>query len=100
MIINELGHTKTNNNGGINGGITNGNDLVFRVLVNQSLICICATRNVSFRRKKIKTQLIEGRHDAFIARRAVVVVENACAIALADLFLLSKNKGLSIPFLI
>ncbi|HKL60867.1 MAG TPA: chorismate synthase [Acholeplasma sp.] len=92
LIIDKTGKTKTNNNGGINGGITNGNDVVFRVLVKPTSSVYVPQETYHFEHGKIETQLIEGRHDAFIARRAVVVVENACAVVLADLFLLSKTR--------
>lgn len=91
-IIDEKGTTKTNNNGGINGGITNGNPLLFRVLVKPASSVFVKQETYHFNEGKIMTQQIEGRHDAFIARRAVVVVENATHIVLADLELERKSR--------
>ena len=91
-LIDETGKTKTNHNGGVNGGITNGNPLVFRVLVKPASSVYVKQETYHFIENKILPQQIEGRHDAFIARRAVIVVENACHIVLADLLLQSKSR--------
>ena len=87
QITDETGKTKTNHNGGLNGGITNGNELVVRVFVKPASSIFLPQETFDFESKTIKTLKIEGRHDACIARRAVVVLENAVAIALADLML-------------
>ena len=90
IIIDAEGHTATNNEGGINGGITNGNDIVVRVAIKPtpSIALPQATYNIDH--KSITPLTIGGRHDACIARRAAVVVEAAIAIALADLSLIAK----------
>lgn len=91
-IIDSSGKTKTNHNGGINGGITNGNELVVRIFVKPASSIFIPQETFDFETKEIKTLKIEGRHDVCIARRAVVVLENAVAIALADLYLESKAR--------
>ena len=82
--------TKTNHAGGINGGISNGNELVFRVAVKPTS-SISKTQH-SFNQSKNKTEdfNIVGRHDACIALRIPVIIEAVAAIALADLFLIQK----------
>lgn len=85
MIINAQGSTLTNNEGGINGGITNGNDLVVRVAIKPTASISLEQRTFDLEQESIAPLTIGGRHDACIARRAQVVVEAAVAIALADL---------------
>ena len=84
-ICDVAGTTSGNNAGGINGGLSNGNEIVLRVAikppssvaVKQDTVDLCTGKTVALRTK--------GRHDACIALRVPVVVEAACAIALADL---------------
>lgn len=92
MIIDKNGTTKTNNNGGINGGITNGNDLVIRVMIKPTPSIFMPQETYNFETNQMDTLQIKGRHDACIARRALVVVENAIAIALADLYLIREGR--------
>ena len=89
--INTEGKTLTNNAAGINGGITNGNDLVFRIVVKPTSSISLPQETINMKTGKIETLKIEGRHDVCIALRVPVVAEAAAAIGLADLFLLSKS---------
>ncbi|MBN2236222.1 MAG: chorismate synthase [Bacteroidales bacterium] len=90
IILNANGETLTNYAGGINGGITNGNELVFRVAVKPTS-SISKTQH-SYNQTKNKTEdfQIVGRHDACIALRIPVIIEGVAAIALADLFLMKE----------
>ena len=90
-IIDEFGTTKTNNNGGINGGITNGNPVVVRIFVKPTPSIGISQDTYNFKDKKVEALEIEGRHDAAIIIRAMVVLEAACAIALADLKLINDS---------
>ena len=85
MIVSELGATHTNNEGGINGGIANGNDIVVRVAIKPTPSIAKEQMTYDFAKGEVSPLVIGGRHDACIARRAAVVVEAMAAVALADL---------------
>jgi chorismate synthase len=90
-IITDNGKTATNNAGGINGGITNGNELVFRIAIKptSSIRKIKKTINIqSGERVEIS---VEGRHDACIALRVPPVLEAMTAIVIVDL-MMSEGK--------
>jgi chorismate synthase len=87
-IVGADGRTETNSAGGVNGGITNGNPLVFRVAVKPAASIGRPQRTVDLRTGKAAGITVGGRHDACIALRVPVVVEAAAAVVLADLMLL------------
>jgi chorismate synthase len=86
----ETGKTFTNHAGGINGGITNGNELVFRVAVKPASSIPRPQETFDFSTRKQTVLSIKGRHDACIALRVPVVVEAVTAMVLADLMLLQR----------
>lgn len=88
-ILDADGRTATNFSGGINGGITNGNPLEFRVAFRPTPSIALPQRTVDLRTGEPAQLRVAGRHDACIALRAVPVVEAACAVVLADLMLLA-----------
>lgn len=90
-IIDENGTTATNNAGGINGGITNGNELYFRVAVKPTSSTPKEQRTWNTETKSVEAFTVKGRHDLCIALRVPVVVEAATAIALADLMIVNKK---------
>jgi len=90
-FVDARGKTSTNNAGGINGGITNGNDLIIRVSVKPAA-STGVTQKTFDRTTGAMTDLeIKGRHDACIARRIPVILESAVAIGLADLLMIDRG---------
>lgn len=89
-IIDGNGTTKTNNSGGINGGISNGNDVVVKAFVKPTSSVGVAQQTYNFNSNSVEELIIEGRHDAAIILRAGVVLEACVAIALADASLIKK----------
>lgn len=85
------GKTATNYAGGINGGISNGNDLVFRIAVKPTSSTHASQQTLNFKTGEITDFIVEGRHDTCIALRVPPVVEAATAIVLADLTLQNKK---------
>ena len=93
LIVNKVGKTKTNNDGGINGGITNGNDLVVRVFLKPASSIGLAQETYNFKSDEIEPLTIKGRHDVCYALRTPVILESAVLIALTDLYLLDNKFG-------
>jgi chorismate synthase len=91
MIISRDGTTATNHAGGINGGITNGNEIVFRVAVKPTSSTGRTQQTMNMKSGKVTGLKIEGRHDACIALRLPPVIEAGASIVMADLLLLEQN---------
>ena len=87
-LIDEKGATKTNHAGGINGGISNGNELSFDVAVKPTSSTPKEQNTWNNQTQSVEPFRIKGRHDLCVALRVPVVVEAAAAIALADMHLL------------
>ena len=76
--------TKTNNAGGVNGGITNGMPIVFEVTLRPTPSIALPQESVDLRTGEELEIEIKGRHDPCIVPRAVPVIEGAAALAACE----------------
>jgi len=90
-IEDETGKTRTNHAGGVVGGITNGNDLVFRIAIKPTSSTPKEQQTWNWDTHEIETFSVKGRHDLCIALRVPVVLEAVTAMVLADLMLLAQK---------
>ena len=91
-IENGNGKTTTNHAGGVVGGITNGNELVFRISIKPTSSTPQEQQTLNIETNTIEPFSVKGRHDLCIALRVPVVLEAATAIVLADLMLINKKS--------
>ena len=89
-LYNEDGTTKSNFSGGIQGGISNGMDIYFRIAF-KPVATLIQKQAVLTNQNTIIEQQGKGRHDPCVVPRAVPIVEAMAAIVLADFYLLNKT---------
>ena len=87
---NRLG-TQTNNSGGVQGGITNGEPIVCRVAFKPPATIGLAQHTVDFDGNE-STLEAKGRHDPCVVPRAVPIVESMAALVIADMALIQKSR--------
>lgn len=86
------GHTTTNHAGGIVGGLSNGNELVFRIAVKPTSSTPKQQNSLNIQSGEIESFTVKGRHDLAIALRVPPVLEAMTALVLADLHLLNRAR--------
>jgi chorismate synthase len=90
-IADETGRTLTNHAGGVVGGISNGNELVFRIAVKPTSSTPKEQETFNRETGSLEVFSVKGRHDLCIALRVPVVLEAVTALVLADLLLLEQK---------
>lgn len=96
-IENMEGKTKTNHAGGVVGGISNGNELVFRIAIKPTSSTPKEQETLNWETGKVENFSVKGRHDLCIALRVPVILEAVTAIVLADLLLLEQRIPRILP---
>ncbi len=92
-IEDSTGKTKTNHAGGVVGGITNSNELVFRIAIKPTSSTPKIQHTLNVETGETEDFSVKGRHDLCIALRVPVVLEAVTAFVLADLMLLEQKIG-------
>jgi chorismate synthase len=90
-IFNQDGSTQSNLSGGIQGGISNGMDIYFRVAF-KPVATIMSSQQTINAENEIAEITGKGRHDPCVVPRAVPIVEAMTALVLADYYLLNKTR--------
>src|SRR4029078_13574302 len=85
------GKTRTNHAGGIVGGLTNGNELVFRVAIKPTSSTPKEQVTLNWETGKVEAASVKGRDDLCLALRVPVILEAVTAIVLADLMMLEQK---------
>ena len=93
-LADESGKNKTNNAGGIVGGLTKGNEYVFRIAIKPTSSTPQQQETLNLKTNKVETFSVKGRQDLCIALRVPVVLEAVTAIVLADLMMINNKISL------
>ena len=92
-IFNEDGSTQTNYSGGVQGGISNGEDIYFTVAFKPVATLIQKQKTINSNGEPVE-MMGKGRHDPCVVPRAVPIVEAMAALTLADFWMLNKLSKL------
>ena len=92
-LFNQDGTTKSNLSGGVQGGISNGMDIYFRVAFKPVATIMQKQQTINSKGEKVEMQG-KGRHDPCVVPRAVPIVEAMAALTIADFWLANKLSKL------
>ncbi len=84
--------TSTNNNGGINGGISNGQPILFKTIIKPTSSIGLPQKTINKVTEQVEEVIIKGRHDPAIFHRAAIVIDAMSGLALLDLILIRKGQ--------
>ena len=90
-LMDDTGKTKTNNAGGIVGGLTNGNQLIFRIAVKPTSSTPKEQQSLNWETNTVENFSVKGRHDLCIALRVPVVVEAVTAFVVVDFMMMEQR---------
>ena len=90
-LMNDTGKTKTNNAGGIVGGLTNGNQLIFRIAVKPTSSTPKEQQSLNWETNTVENFSVKGRHDLCIALRVPVVLEAVTAFVVVDFMMMEQR---------
>jgi chorismate synthase len=92
-IIDNKGTTATNHAGGIVGGITNGNNIIFQLAFKPTASTPQMQESFDFKAQKMARFSIKGRHDLCVALRAPIIIEAMATLVLLDLIMIHKSSN-------
>jgi len=90
IILDKNGRTKTNNNGGILGGITNNNAIVFNLAIKPTASIGIEQDTINIKTNKKTKLIIKGRHDTCFAFKIPSLIESICKIVICDFLLIDR----------
>ena len=90
-LMDDTGKTKTNNAGGIVGGLTNGNQLIFRIAVKPTSSTPKEQQSLNWETNTVENFSVKGRHDLCIALRVPVVLEAVTAFVVVDFMIMEER---------
>ena len=90
-LMDDTGKTKTNNAGGIVGGLTNGNQLIFRIAVKPTSSTPKEQQSLNWETNTVENFSVNGRHDLCIALRVPVVLEAVTALVVVDFMIMEER---------
>ncbi|MBU4487275.1 MAG: chorismate synthase [Candidatus Delongbacteria bacterium] len=93
-LLDLSGRTKTNNCGGITGGLSNGNQIIFRAALRPPSSILKSQMTINAVTGKEEELSVKGRHDVCAALRARIIIESVTAAGICDLLLINRIYGL------